>query len=100
VSVIDLLTHSSIKTKRRDLSSRLCRCQQVTVNEQTRMLSCQQCERVIDPFDWLYKQGQQQERAAFDVQQKRSESERLNKEIEELKRVKRNLQAQIKRIDK
>lgn len=94
MTVIDLTTQATIKPKR---MQGFCRCQQVNCIEETRQLECQQCGRVIDPFDWLWKQALNQESAVFDVKRVRAEHERLVAEVDDLKRQRRNLKAQIKR---
>lgn len=77
-----------------------CRCSRVFVVEHTRMLECRECSAVIDPFDFLFKEAQRQSSIHSGLKQKLDESDRLREEIAELKRVKRNLQAQKNRLQK
>ena len=97
MTIIDLNTQMSLKPVR---TQGFCRCQRVFVDKQTRMLRCQKCDRVIDPFDYLWQQAIMQEGEAMSLKGARHEHERLDKEIEELKRQKRNLQAQVRRLKK
>jgi hypothetical protein len=97
MNVIDLTTAVGLLPKRRDGH---CRCQQVRVIEQTRMLECQKCARVIDPFDFVWQQAQKQHRSVFNIQCSRDEVNRLQAEVEDLKRQKRNLKSCINRAQK
>lgn len=94
MAVIKLATVVGLLPKRRDWR---CTCQQVHVIEHTRMLECQKCQRVIDPFDFLWQQAQKQQRSVFDIRCTQDEVQRLKAEIADLKREKRNLMASIKR---
>jgi len=61
------------------------------------MLQCQSCEKIIDPFDFLMREAKQQQSFVFQVGHLKHERDQLHKEVEELKRVRRNLKAQVKR---
>lgn len=95
MAVIDLCTVTTVSVRKK--SARQCRCMTVVCDEQTRMLECRQCGRVIDPFDWIWKVGQQQDRMVFDSQALRTLRDQLADEIGELKKERTNLKAQIKR---
>ena len=92
--VINLSSSLRLKPKR---SSKFCRCNRVFVVEDTRMLECQSCGKIIDPFDFLMKEAKQQQLFVFEVSHLKNERDRLQKEVGELKQVKRNLKAQVKR---
>ena len=95
--IFDLTTKLKLEPKR---SEQFCRCLCVFVVERTRMLECQDCQKVIDPFDYLMKQATKQQSTAFSIRNAKYEMNRLNGEVEELKRVKRNLQSQVNRLSK
>lgn len=97
MTIIDLALATSLKPQRKNTA---CRCTRVIVLEHTRMLECQNCGAAIEPFDYLWKQAQSQQNSAFDIMKKRQEIDKLSSEIEELKKSKRNLQAQVKRMQK
>ena len=97
-TVVDFSVGQDLKKKPREYN--FCRCNQVLVNDHTRMLECQHCGKVIDPFDYIWRQANNQERNVFAVRHKKDEIKKFNDEIEELKRVKRNLQGQVNRLKK
>lgn len=75
-----------------------CFHRSVYVVEDTRMLECQQCSKVIDPFEYLMDRAKQNHRHDMVRESLKRESKRLEGEVEELKRQKRNLQAQVRRL--
>ncbi len=97
MTVIDLTLTTKLKPERKKTA---CRCARVVVLEYSRMLECQNCGATIDPFDFLWKQAQVQQNSAFDITIKRQEIERLSSEIDELKKVKHNLKAQVRRMQR
>lgn len=95
--VISFPTSINLIPKRAEV---FCRCSQVFVIEKTRMLECQKCGKVIEPFDFLYEQAKKQQNKVFSIEHARHELKQLTKEVEELKRKKRNLKASINRANK
>ena len=72
-----------------------CQCVSVFVVEQTRMLECQKCGRSIHPFDYLMKLSQKQSNIDLTIRILQGEKKRLEKAVEELKRIHRNVRARI-----
>ncbi len=77
-----------------------CRCRLFYVDNYSRTLECRECGKVSDPFDFLMKEATHQQNTVFDISHMKEEQKRLKTDIEELKRVKCNLQAQVKRMQK
>lgn len=92
--VINLASSLRLEPKR---SEKFCRCARVFVVEDTRMLECQSCGKIIDPFDFLMKEARQQQSFVFEVSHLKNERKRLEKEVDDLKRIRRNLKSQVSR---
>ena len=95
MGIINIATARTLTPKRKQPG---CRCYSVTVDEQTRMLECDKCHRVIDPFDFLFEWAKREQSNVFNINQRRREIKRLGEEIAELKRQRRNLKAQVARL--
>jgi len=75
-----------------------CDHKHVLAVQQTRMLECQKCKAIIDPFDFLFTwaihdQHLQRTRKALIV-----EVERIRKDLTEWERQERNIKARIRRV--
>ena len=92
--VIDLSRTTKLTPKRK---TGFCRCARVFVVEQTRMLECQDCGKVIDPFDFMMQEAKKQNSHVYQISHLKHEKEKLIDEVEDLKRQRRNLKAQVKR---
>ena len=92
---VNISDYAAIKTKKTPTA---CRHKNITCEDHTRQIQCQTCGKTLDPFDWIFRQGIEQERAVFDLQHIRHETQLAMKEIADLYRQKRNLQAQVKRL--
>lgn len=94
-NVIDLTRGANVLPKK---SKVFCRCIQVFVDEHTRALECQSCGKIIDPFDYMMGIANKHQRALWSTEILRDEEAKLQKEVDELKRQKRNLKSQVKRL--
>lgn len=77
-----------------------CRHTYVVVCEKTRMLECDKCEQVIDPFDYMWEWANRDRNLAWqrDIMQK--DIKRLNAEIITLKTDERNTKARLRRLNR
>ena len=76
-----------------------CYHNSVYVVEDTRMLECQKCGKVIDPFDHLMVLAKHNFKVDMVNEQLKREGNRIREEVIELKRQKQNLQAQVRRLN-
>lgn len=77
---------------------RTCRCLHVYVDEQNRVITCQHCERVMDPFDFLMREAKKQKSTIFDIDLSKKELADLQQQISDLRRERQNLKAQVNRL--
>lgn len=80
--------------------AKFCRCSYVTVDEARREVLCRECGRKIDPFDFLFDQAKKQANALAWVKKLYKDQASIQKDIEELKRQRRNLKAQVDRFER
>lgn len=69
----------------------------VYVVEETRMLECRSCGAMVDPFDYMWKWACKGTRLTDGIKHLEGELRRMNAELEDLKRQRANLKAQIRR---
>ena len=74
-----------------------CNHSRVRVCQKTRMLKCQQCNAVIDPFDFMWEWANRDRRLEMDIKFLMKSIEKLRVELKELKRQERNIKARIRR---
>jgi hypothetical protein len=77
-----------------------CRHQSLTVDPKKRTVECKRCGAVVDPFDALLTVAADWDGYAMWVRAAKRDRELLLKEVDELKRQRRNLRAQVRRADK
>lgn len=97
-NVIDLGTKMTLEPVRSRHTG--CRHTSVMVIEDSRLLECSGCGKVIDPFDYLFSHAKGQQCVVWDLKQIKWELSDLKKTLESLKKEKRNLQAQVNRLKK
>lgn len=66
-------------------------------DEKFRVLECERCGAIIDPFDYLMKIARDNDMYWNMKQEYRKQATELAAKVEELKREERNLKARIKR---
>lgn len=66
------------------------------VNEHERIVKCQRCGKVIDPFDWLLGQARKEFNIDFELRGLRQEIKDHREGLEKLKREEVNTRARIK----
>ncbi len=76
-----------------------CSCISVFVVEQTRALECQKCGKILNAFEYCKRIAKKQNNVYLGVKILLREKEILYDEVEDLKRQRKNLKAQIKRLD-
>lgn len=98
VRVIDFKAKPFSETKGRD---KFCEHNRILIDEKERKLECKDCNRVLDPIDYLIsianKENSMWERyCSYDkeVDRLKKRYSNLNKEIERLKRVREKLKHQ------
>lgn len=70
----------------------------VTVCEKTRMLECQNCGAIIDPFDFMWEWACKDRNLQYVRKELKKDIERLSTQLKELKRQERNTKARIRRV--
>jgi len=93
--IIDLSTKMRLEPRK---GKRGCLCGSVYVCEHTRMLECQTCGKVIDPFDFMLKEARSQQNAVWGIKNLRNEHEKLDLAVSQLKKDKNNLNQQVRRL--
>lgn len=96
-NIVDFATAISLSPKGQ---RRACLCRQIFVDEQTRTIQCQSCSRVIDPFDYLMKSAKKQQNTVFEIEASRKTLGELQEQIQDLRRERQNLKAQVDRLRK
>ena len=77
-----------------------CRHPHVLACEKTRMLVCEKCGAIIDPFDFMWEWGCGDRNLEHIRKRLMEEVIQLDAELKELKRQERNVKARIKRMNK
>ncbi|MBO9492101.1 hypothetical protein J7384_17195 [Endozoicomonas sp. G2_1] len=77
-----------------------CPHTKIDLDEHRRVIECTECRKIFEPFDYLLKWANGQQRIIWKITAAKHEAESLNNQIKELKRQKRNLQAQVNRLKK
>ncbi len=93
---IQLRTHLTSKQQSRE--QRYCHHPHITVVEETRLLFCQDCELWIEPFTYMMGWANRDWAAERVAKGWEEDTKRLCEEVLELKRVRRNIKAQIRRL--
>lgn len=69
----------------------------IEVDEAARTINCQQCQKVLDPFVWIWERAVAGERIVFDIKYLEGLRVERQKELDEVERRLRNLKAQARR---
>lgn len=77
-----------------------CNCVRVLINRHERELYCQDCDRVLDPFDFMVSAAEKDYNFYYRTKERYKEYENLNKTIKKLKNEERNIKARIRRLNK
>ena len=80
--------------------SESCRHFKTVICEKTRMLECEKCGEVIDPFDFMWKWASNDRNVELERDHLKKEIKRLTVELVELKRTERNTKARLKRLQR
>ena len=83
---------------RKDTS--FCRHMHVVVCEKTRMLECEKCQTMLDPFDYLWQWANKDRNLSWTRDALEKDIESLSTELKEMKRDERNTRSRLKRLDK
>ncbi|KKM92534.1 hypothetical protein LCGC14_1217630 [marine sediment metagenome] len=78
----------------------ICHHNHVMLNEQTRMVECEDCDQIIDPYDYMYGWACGDRHLSSLRKQLRKEIKKLSVKFEALKREERNIKARIRRVKK
>jgi len=78
--------------------SRGCSHTAITLDEHRRQIECQDCGKVFEAFDYLFAWANGQQRIVWHLRSVENEVKQLEEKVEELKRVKSNLQAQVRKL--
>jgi phage shock protein A len=79
--------------------SRGCSHTAITLDEHRRKIECKNCGKVIEAFDYLFDFANGQQRIVWRLKSVEDEVKQLEEKVGELKRVKSNLQAQVRRLN-
>lgn len=77
-----------------------CKHIALTVDEDNRIVQCSRCDKVLDPFDWLLKSAEREQRIYQNAISVDNETKVRRKAIKELDRVERNYKARVRNIKK
>jgi hypothetical protein len=77
-----------------------CGHRKLVVDESKREVTCEQCNKVLDPYEALAHLAHGWEPYRFGIEQAKRENERRQLELEETKRLVRNVRAQLERLVK
>lgn len=77
-----------------------CNHSESTIDEQRRLMVCNKCNQHIEPFDFIMMIASDDIRIRDSIKALRAECNQVREEVEELKRQRRNLKAQINRANK
>lgn len=103
------MTPGKVKQRMREASSfvhtarltiertRFCLHQAVILRTGTRKVICAACDAELDAFDVLLRDAKEEGALIHQVESRRLEVKRLQESIEELRRERQNLRAQVKR---
>lgn len=99
IKIIQFKPERSFTRKRPDdVKQRLCTHKNILVDEENRMINCQECNIVLDPFDYLLKVCYQDESAfnnhtqlLIEVEKLKKKYNNLTKEIQRLNTIKKQL---------
>ncbi len=80
-----------------ETEGRECRHDSTRLNATTREVTCKECLAKLDPFDQLLKISREWDRYVGWVKHTRATRHDIEQEVEQLKRERANLRAQIKR---
>ncbi len=75
-----------------------CRCSHVAIHEEHKTVVCQDCKRVYEPFEWLWRIAQRESIWVHRAKELKAKSEKLSQELESLKREERNIRARLVRL--
>lgn len=77
-----------------------CAHNHMLADEHHKVLECEKCGFVMSAWEYVWKIAKKEENIFNHLKYTKYEQVRLNDEITELKRVKRNLQVQVNRVKK
>lgn len=75
-----------------------CQHTHVLVDEKTRMLECDACGQVIDPYDFMWEWATRDRNLQWTRDALKKDIAILRAEMEELKREERNIKSRLRRI--
>lgn len=80
--------------------ARFCAHAYVDLDEDERIVECRACKKRIDPFEALLKYAQKERHFVYATKELVDEKAKLEAEVDDLKRIRANLGAQIRRRTK
>lgn len=77
-----------------------CAHKQMLADEHNKVLECSECGFIMSAWDYIWEIAKKEENIFNHLKYTKMEQQSINNDIEELKRKKRNLQAQVNRLNK
>ena len=84
----------------RERTSQTCKHSQILVDVESREISCEACEKVLDPFNVILEMAYKERRETGDVRGMREWVAELRAEEKRLRRRIQNLNYKIKELEK
>lgn len=75
-----------------------CRHANVFVVEKTRMLECQQCGQIIDPFDFMWQWANRDRNLQWTRDKLKKDIDELGERLSDMKKEEKNARARLKRL--
>ena len=74
-------SRSVIQKEPEDRKARYCTHDKVFALKEHRMLECQSCGSMVDPFDWVWKWATQETHITHEVENRRKQLDGIKKEV-------------------
>ena len=85
-----------IRPKRASSAQRFCCHKKLLADEATRMLECEACGMIIEPFDFLWHWANGQQAVEYRVGELRKQERGLYEKIVELKKEEKRIKARLR----
>ena len=95
-NIVDLSVKMTLVPRKKEYTG--CRCVSVYAIEEFRNLECQDCKRTIDPFDYLWKLANGQQKIVRMASNLKREIKDLQIKLDALKKEERNAKSRVKRL--
>lgn len=81
-----------------ELKKQYCRCLAVEIDEDRRLLRCQECGKYLAPFDWVVKIAKRETSLGHRYNSLRGDVLQIAEVVKRLKQEERNIRARLRRL--